>query len=385
MGLASHQQYTPLLVESIARLGSLLPFALAAEALQHFHQMRLSASTVRRLTEGIGAVQVELAAHEERAVPETPPRVQVLQSDGAFVRLVGGEWREVKMLVVGVASEPTLEEGRMVVHTTELSYFAQLASVDEFRQAALVELRRRGAGETICALGDGAAWLQGCWECWCPTAVRILDWAHAMGYLAQAGHARYGEQTTAFVSWYAQQRESLLTGSPQRVIDALQQLSLEAADLKLSDAAQQAIDESWRYLKARSGMIQYAAFRALGYPIGSGAVESAHKQILQRRLKGVGMQWSESKVNPMLALTTLTANVRWSSSWPELMAFRIRQARQARLARMALKQPPDPLPPPELPAPEPQSTPARQPHKPAPDHPWRRATLGRPPKQAEAA
>lgn len=380
LGLLAGQQFTPLLCESMARLGSWLPFAQAADALSYFRQTSVSASTIRRVTEAAGAARV---AHEEQqrtqsgGAAASTMTLQLLTLDGAFVPLVGGEWKEVKTLTLGEVCEPVLKRGEMVVHTQALSYFSRLADVEDFRQQAQVETQRRGTAhaQTVCAVSDGATWIQGVVEEWRSDAVRILDVPHALGYVAQAGQALYGLDTPAFASWFRAQREILLHGQPQRVVDALQHLSLEAEAQTLPEIAQTLIHDSWAYLRKRLPMVQYAAFQALGYPIGSGAGESANKVIVERRLKGAGMRWLESHVNSLLALTNLTANGRWRSDWPKLIAFRSHQAWQARLARRPATVVPesvDPLPPtPETPLP------AKTPYRPDEKHPWRRAPLGR--------
>ncbi len=52
-----------------------------------------------------------------------------------------------------------------------------------------------------------------------------------------------------------------------------------------------------------------------GSMYGSGSVESAHKQVVQRRLKQAGMRWAPQHVNPILALRDLLCNGRWSEGW----------------------------------------------------------------------
>lgn len=61
--------------------------------------------------------------------------------------------------------------------------------------------------------------------------------------------------------------------------------------------------------------MQYPTYRAAGWPIGSGMVESANKLVVQARLKGSGMHWQRSHVNPMLALRLAVCNERWQEMW----------------------------------------------------------------------
>jgi hypothetical protein len=70
--------------------------------------------------------------------------------------------------------------------------------------------------------------------------------------------------------------------------------------------------------------LDYDKFKTLGYPIGSGEIESAHKSIPQKRLKIPGASWKADSIDPMLALRILRANDWWDDFWnqrtEELMA-----------------------------------------------------------------
>ena len=79
-----------------------------------------------------------------------------------------------------------------------------------------------------------------------------------------------------------------------------------------------AVKGSLEYLEKRRGQIRYAEFHAEGYPIGSGAVESANKLVVEARLKGSGMHWARKNVDPMLALRTVVCSERWGEVWPEI-------------------------------------------------------------------
>jgi hypothetical protein len=53
-------------------------------------------------------------------------------------------------------------------------------------------------------------------------------------------------------------------------------------------------------LGKRVALMQYPSFAAAGWPIGSGSVEIANKLVVEARLKGAGMHWARSNVNPLL-------------------------------------------------------------------------------------
>jgi hypothetical protein len=250
-----------------------------------------------------------------------------------------------------------------------------------------------------------------------PDAVRILDWPHAVGYLAQVAHARYGVDTGESKAWLASQRETLLHGDPQVVLARLrglqEDLTLQAGDGP-APAALPVVTESLDYLQKRAEQLRYAAFRAAGYPIGSGAVESANKLVVEFRLKGAGMHWALPHVNPLVALRSMACSDRWEEGWPQLSRQWRREARAATLARRRRRQatraalaqehapgaparpaplavaPPAPtsllavLPADLARAAAAPATPAptvrlhrRHPHRPAATHPWRAPFLAR--------
>src|SRR5258708_28602134 len=90
------------------------------------------------------------------------------------------------------------------------------------------------------------------------------------------------------------------------------------------------IDKSLHYLRERQEMMRYAYFQAQGYPIGSGSVESAHKLVVQSRMKQAGMRWEPRHVDAMLAMRNLACNGRWPEGW---LAIRQRWQQQRQAAR----------------------------------------------------
>jgi len=383
-------QLTPWLVAGLVRLGASAPFAEAAGLLAHFTGTTVSEATARRVTEAAGAawVQLELAAvarlEAERgdpaADPIPAPAVRQISIDGVLVPLVGGAWAEVKTLAIGAVGR----DRAGAVRTTGLSYFARLADAETFGREALVEVHRRGLATTaaVVAVTDGAPWIQGVLDLHCPAAVRILDFPHAVGYLAQAAQAAFGPGTAATSEWLAIQAHDLKWGDPDRVLAALEALPVSVAR-----------DDAVRYLTDRRAQIGYAAFVANGFPIGSGCIESANKHVVQRRLKGAGMHWGRDHVNPMLGLRTVVANDRWAMAWPQIAA-RLRDqtrltsaTRRAARAAVGVAPVPDalPAPPPSAPASAPPPTPAPPPARPklvvngrpTSDHPWKRCLVPR--------
>ena len=385
--MAGH--FTPQLQATMTRLGSKMSFPEAVEEVWYSHQTHVSEATVRRTTyrHGRAAEALERQAVEslERDAPEAPagPRQLSLCTDGAFVALTNGEWREVKSVAVGayetIWHEATWESE---VKTKDLSYFSRSYRVDDFERYALAELHRRGLekAETVVAVNDGAEWIQRFLDYHAPAAIRVIDFAHAAGYVAQAGKAVWSEESETFKKWFASACHRLKHKPPQETIANLRLLQPKA---KTDEQAAQ-LAGAHSYLQTRVEMLDYAHFRNQGLPIGSGSVESGHKVVFQRRMKGAGMRWAEPNLDPMLALRNLVCNRRWETGWQQIVLFQQGRQLERRLRMAKAKQPPSPQPisqamvkaADKLPEAgvlaEDFSEQKPKPWRPAEDHPWRK-------------
>lgn len=318
-------RYTPRLQETVTRLGSKLPFHEAVKEVASSHHTAVSEPTCRRVTyrsgraaEALARLAVERLEKEAPDAEAVPERIQ-MSADGSLIHLTTGEWREVKSVAVG---EFALDEGQRVgeqgVKTTAISYFTRSYKAREFERYALGELHRRGLenAATVVAVNDGAEWIQSFIDYHCPQAVRIIDFAHALEYIADAGKAIWGEGSDEFKNWFERMAHQLKHEPPQRTVADLRLLQPKAN----TDEQAATLDQAIHYLQRRLQMIDYPFFQNRGYPIGSGSVESGHKVVVQRRLKGPGMRWAEHHVDPLLALRDLVCNDRWQHGWSQIVA-----------------------------------------------------------------
>jgi len=367
------------LAEGVARLGTKMPFEQAVADVAFFWGVELDETTVRRHTQAAGAAYVvEQAAELERLERERPPApdgpaVQYLSADGAMVPLVGGDWAEVKTLAIGdVEVRRDTADGLPEAHTTTLTYFSRLAEAERFTRQAYVETHRRGteAAQVVCAVQDGAEWEQGLVDVLRPDAVRILDFPHAIEHLTAAAQAVLGSGTPELNAWLDEQAHTLkhVGDGARRVLVALSQLPVQLATDAISAA--DARDRTVTYFTKRLAQVQYAAFQAAGYPIGSGSTESANKIVVEARLKGSGMHWARAHVDPMVALRTVACAHRWSEVWPRITARLRAEAEQRRRSRWRARHPPSTPPPVEVGSPTAAATVAQP--SPTADTPARR-------------
>lgn len=343
--------------------------------------LQVSVSTMRALTytagDAVCAVEAAELALIERTLPEAARGAarQLVSVDGAMVPLTGGEWREVRTLAVGRVTQGA--DG--TVTTDGLSYFSRMTNAELFMSAATIELHRRGTehAATVVAVADGAAWCQSFFDLHVPRSRRILDFPHAVEHLSAVAQAVFGSGTAAASDWLGVHRHALRHGNPDTVLAAMAALPVETA--RDPAAARAVRDRELAYFTTRRALMTYPEFVAAGLPIGSGAVESANKLVVEARLKGAGMHWAADHVNPMVALRAALCSNRWDERWGALTAQqRTRPARTANTvvptAATLISTPPVPsVAPPPPPKPKTVID-----GKPTEEHPWKGGGQNRP-------
>lgn len=315
--------------QTLVSMSSDLPFGRAVKQLERTLGVVVHASTARRHTLAVG--QRMLERQNQQAQPLSPcPEEQAaermtMSSDGSMVPLVGGVWAEVKVVAIGEVERRRRKDEEEIV-TTHLTYFARLAHAATFADQASAELRRRGIerAREVCAIQDGAEWIQGFVQGHRSDALRILDFAHAASYVYEmADKVREGGGHLP-PKWVDGILHRLKHEGPERVLRHIMRLARRYPQ----------IQEQVTYLQKRRDLMDYPTYRASGWPIGSGSVECSHKLVIQARLKGPGMHWNPEHINPMLALRLALLNERWAESWQE--QHRLRQ--QQRQLRRELRQ-----------------------------------------------
>jgi hypothetical protein len=259
---------TPRAEETLVRLSTWMPYESARELLEDVLGVQVSKATARRATlhtgqAALGVWEAEVERLKQEA-PESPAGAekQALSDDGAMVHLVGGEWVEVKTLAIGADTRNRRGE----VCTQQLTYCSRLCDAASFAQATLLHTHRRGLEQAaeVCAVQDGAEWLQGPVDYHRADAVRILDFAHAAEYINEIGQAVQAAGGRLPTHWLDGVLHRLKHQGPARV---LQHLAWLAARYPSS-----LLQEKLTYVQKREAHMQYPIYQEAGWPIGSGSV-----------------------------------------------------------------------------------------------------------------
>jgi len=222
------------------------------------------------------------------------------------------EWREPKVVVLFA----TDERGRMLKGSQPV-IDGTLQGPDALLELVAFHLHRLGAARAkmVTFVADGAPWIWARLD-WVIAQVKleparvveVLDWCHAVHHLSLAVAAleRDAERRAEL---YSRLRGFLKAGQSGLVIEELERLAVgEPAD-----------SAAWReiaYLTKHSaaGRLRYNCFRARGVPLGSGAIESTIRRVINLRLKGTGIFWTEENAEAVFQLRAAVVSGRWEES-----------------------------------------------------------------------
>jgi len=197
----------------------------------------------------------------------------------------------------------------VVLRAKNQQYFCDIERAEEFGKLLWATGCAVGADRAriLVFICDGAVWIWNLIDHYFPNAIHIVDWYHAVDRLKRIAEEAFSNLDER-QAWLEKNTEDLWQGSVEAVIEACQLLE------RKSNLAKQSL----LYYGNNMERMRYAHFRAAGYLIGSGVIESGCKQIVTQRLKLPGAQW-----NVEGAVLTAKARAAWmSGNWQKLVSAR---------------------------------------------------------------
>jgi len=226
------------------------------------------------------------------------------------------DWREPKLLIIYELDE----QGRMVPGSKAV-VDATFAGPDEVMELLAMHLHRLGAAAAtaVCFGADGAPWI---WERWdwvikrvgieAKRVTKTLDWCHGVHHISLALEHVVKDST---------QRREIFKSLRQRLKQGdWWEVVLELARLAGNLPNEHPLWTELAYLErhGEAGHLDYAKFRRRRLPLGSGAVESAVRRMINLRLKGNSISWYEENAEAMLLLRCLVLTNRWDETFAEI-------------------------------------------------------------------
>jgi len=218
-----------------------------------------------------------------------------------------GQFQEVKTGVLLLPGErvETSPGRHSVVRRFLVSCLGDADAIFARLYAQLRELGWVGPHTVVVIVGDGAEWI---WNRATMFVRRceILDFWHALEHAWGVARLLYGEESQLAGRWVHRIAEDLRAGKVQEAIARLQRMRPKTPELR------EKLQGLIAYYSEHAGRMHYDQYLRLGYGIGSGAVESAHKQVVHAHFRQAGMRWSEAGARRLLALRLLLLNDNWA-------------------------------------------------------------------------
>lgn len=283
-------------------------YSASSDVFKAFLGIDISPIQVYRVSNQLGH-QIDLDLRKDIAQPPPAPgEVIYACMDGSMI-LTDTGWQEVK--VGRVFSSFNRSEAGAKGDTasrfalTKSTYCAHLGTCEDFIPLFEASLGTyRACPEQLAFINDGAPWIQQYVESKSPAATHILDYYHALEHLAEFSRVHF-KAAKSSAQWLDKQAGLLLSDGVDLVLTNLAELNRLSADA--TECRRRLVG----YYSRNRHRMQYGTFRNRGLQIGSGAMEAAHRTVVQCRMKRSGQRWSDEGAQAMLNLRVAYKSDRW--------------------------------------------------------------------------
>jgi hypothetical protein len=324
----SPERLTPGAQEILSLLGILNSFGKAADrVLEKATGLRLSESTVERTTEGAGERLGQRLADGEVFGPKVHwqwhPDAEGkscayvgVDATGIMMQGRDGAKAEGRMVDVGMIFNPqprASADEDICKPCDGVRYLAGLYTLEELG----LQMRRQGAqvgmdaAERWIALTDGGSGLEHFIDVNFPRAEKIVDFRHASEYVNDFAKAyRPNEEGAQLAETWCHQLKHEGGKALLAVFEGLDRSAMTAT-------AQQQYDKTLTYFRNQVHRMDYPTYLSKGWQIGTGAVESACKTVVNQRLNMGGMRWGEAGSDAVCHLRALFCSDpdQWDAFW----------------------------------------------------------------------
>mgnify|MGYP001800927992 CR=1 FL=1 len=304
----SGSKISPYLSEQLVYIGQLDSYERGSEIAAQLMGVQTNDTAIYRLTDEVGEQCKALEEHKEYRHPIELNEEEYLyvQCDGSMLLTRTSGWKEAKLGRVFKSSSlyeqstdrQWLRHSEYVVHIGSHTVFEDLLS-------KLIDEPYRQHERRIVFVIDGARWQWSWIEAEYPNAIQILDFYHVMEHISQLIKTCFRQQKKR-----AEQLEYL--GSLLKT-QGVQAVEKQLAQLPQTTQLQRdTYHKLSTYIDNNRTRMNYPDYLAQGLLIGSGAIESAHRTVLQRRMKLSGQRWSEQGLTNMAKLRAINMSGYWN-------------------------------------------------------------------------
>lgn len=298
-----------LLQDHMCRIGSKLPFDEASDELTSLLGIQSNGKQIERLCPKYGdqidqvdwekahsqGVQLKISEHKSAPV--------YCMADGSMLLTREENWKEIKLGRIFSESQhiTDISKGRgMITHST---YCAHFGNSNDFWERFTQEIPSRRKLVFIC---DGAKWLWNNIDDLYPESTQILDFYHCKEHICQFSKEYFKNNSVQKQKFIDDIIERLTS---QKVESALEKI----AELECSNqnGLKSKKEKLLAYLSNNKKRIDYGKFKEEGLLIGSGPIEAANRDVIQKRLKLSGQRWTVEGAQQVVNLRVALKSNRW--------------------------------------------------------------------------
>lgn len=300
-------QMTPYLQDQVCYIGQNEVFEEGSETLFRLLQIEVSNKQIQRVSEHYGAC---LEQHTKKIIEEGSLLEHIEtksetynygMTDGSMVFTREEGWKEIKLGRVFNSNENiAVTEKRNEIKNSK--YCAYLGNFAAFLQR--FELLLKGM-KNLVFIADGAKWFWEWASTYYPQAIQILDYYHAKEYLCEYAKLSFKENSQR-AEWIKLQEDLLFK-------DKIDQVIVNIKNTKgLVGEALKGQQKIITYYENNRTRMLYGTYANKGLLIGSGPIESAHRNVIQKRLKLSGQRWSKQGAQKIANLRVVHKSDNWN-------------------------------------------------------------------------
>ncbi|MCU0340953.1 MAG: hypothetical protein MUE30_13800 [Spirosomaceae bacterium] len=272
----------------------------ASELLCRLSGVVLSDKQIENLCHHYGGVLEDEVLDKQDVIVEKDADLTYAMVDGSYVMTRMEGWKEVKLGRVFKATDNyALSEKRNTIKTSH--YVAHIGECTDFLEKFSPSIAHL---TSLVCIADGAAWFWNWLRDYYPQAVQILDFYHGYEKICQWSLSRYKDKT---------QRDLLNSNFKELLLnDEIEEVIIQIQNTDCQDDSLDKKQTLLTYLENNKARMTYKTFLQKGYLIGSGAMESAHRNVIQQRMKRAGQRWTINGGQQVLNLRTKFLSNQWN-------------------------------------------------------------------------
>jgi hypothetical protein len=308
---------SPFRQEKMVYAGQFTNYQEGVSLLHKFYGIEISQTQHFRLTSHYGSLCSGIVEKERSSEDVPEGEVVYAQCDGSMILTrekvkesgeddsAKGSWQEVKLCRVFRSGERYRSGKRTWIDSS--GYVAHMGAHKEFKELAenLIDPYDH-LGERLVFISDGAAWIHNRQKETYPKATQILDFYHACEHLAVFAQVALTDGTLR-EKWLGERKTELLNDGYDSLVQQVGELARDKPR-----TVQQAGDKLLQYYQNNKDRMDYKSYREKGLHIGSGAIEAAHRNVIQKRMKQSGQRWTRKRAQNVLNLRICYMSGYWN-------------------------------------------------------------------------